>query len=43
MNCLLPGAINTPFLDAVLNTPDKVHCMLGRIPAGEAHGVQGQG
>lgn len=34
VNCLLPGAINTPFLDQVLNTPQKVDYILHRIPAG---------
>ncbi|GAB4816145.1 hypothetical protein N2152v2_003191 [Parachlorella kessleri] len=34
VNCLLGGAINTPFLDQVLNTPHKVDYILHRIPAG---------
>ncbi|KAL4436582.1 hypothetical protein ABPG75_003721 [Micractinium tetrahymenae] len=36
VNCLLPGAINTPFLDRarVLNTDEKVQYIMDRIPAG---------
>ncbi|KAL4420594.1 hypothetical protein ABPG75_010250 [Micractinium tetrahymenae] len=34
VNVLIPGAINTPFLDSVLNTPEKVNEILRRIPAG---------
>ncbi|GAB4822759.1 hypothetical protein N2152v2_009805 [Parachlorella kessleri] len=34
VNCLLPGAINTPFLDQVLPTKEKVEYLLHRIPAG---------
>ncbi|PRW44575.1 2-deoxy-D-gluconate 3-dehydrogenase [Chlorella sorokiniana] len=34
VNCLLPGAINTPFLDTVLNTQEKLDYVLDRIPAG---------
>ncbi|PRW44424.1 2-deoxy-D-gluconate 3-dehydrogenase [Chlorella sorokiniana] len=34
VNCLLPGAINTPFLDTVVNTKDKLDYLMDRIPAG---------
>jgi hypothetical protein len=34
VNCLLPGAINTPFLDSVLNSKAKMDYLLHRIPAG---------
>lgn len=29
-----PAAINTPFLDSVLNTPEKLKAVMERIPAG---------
>ncbi|KAI7837634.1 hypothetical protein COHA_008558 [Chlorella ohadii] len=35
VNCLLPGAINTPFLDTVVNTKDKLDYLMDRIPAGK--------
>ena len=34
VNCLLPGAINTPFLDSVINSKAKMDYVLHRIPAG---------
>lgn len=34
VNCLLPGAINTPFLDTIVNTDDKLAYLLNRLPAG---------
>lgn len=39
VNTLVPGAINTPFLDVMLANPRKLACILGRIPLGK----QGEG
>jgi L-rhamnose 1-dehydrogenase len=34
VNTLLPGAINTPFLNTMLANPRKLEYILGRIPLG---------
>ncbi|GAB4816160.1 hypothetical protein N2152v2_003206 [Parachlorella kessleri] len=34
VNCLAPGAVNTPFTDPVLGSREKVEYILSRIPAG---------
>jgi len=38
VNTLVPGAINTPFLNVMLANPKKVEYILGRIPLGELIG-----
>ena len=38
VNTLLPGAINTPFLDTMLANPKKLEYILGRIPLGAGRG-----
>lgn len=42
VNTLVPGAINTPFLDVMLANPKKLAYILGRIPLGEQQGGDGQ-
>lgn len=32
VNCVLPGAANTPFSTRILNSPDKVKYIIDRIP-----------